>query len=80
MGAKFEPSLANLFIDKWKEDVFYALKRPELVLWARYIDDILLLWRRDFESLDAFMTILNNNNRGITLSSVYTWTNCTQRY
>ncbi|XP_073468934.1 uncharacterized protein [Aquarana catesbeiana] len=37
MGAKFAPSLANLFMGKWEEDVIYANKRPELVLWASSI-------------------------------------------
>ena len=65
MGAKFAPSLANLFMGKWEEDVVYANRRPELVLWARYIDDVLLLWRGSRESLDAFMNSLNLNDRGI---------------
>ena len=65
MGAKFAPSLANLFMGKWEEDVVYADRRPELVLWARYIDDVLLLWRGSRESLVDFMDCLNTNNRGI---------------
>ena len=68
MGAKFAPSLANIFMAKWEEDVVYALERPEIVLWARYIDDILLLWKGDRTSLDTFMTILNDNQVGICLS------------
>ena len=44
MGAKYAPSLANLFMAKWEEDVIYGVNVPELMLWARYIDDILLLW------------------------------------
>lgn len=68
IGAKFAPSLANLLMAKWEEDVIYALKRPELVLWARYIDDTLLLWKGDCESLDEFMSCLNSNDKGIRLS------------
>ena len=44
MGAKYAPSLANLFMAKWEEDVVCVEVRPQIVLWARYIDDILLLW------------------------------------
>lgn len=67
MGAKYAPSLANLFMAQW-EEIIYALKRPELVLWARYIANILLLWKGDFKSLQGFMSILNDNNCGISLS------------
>lgn len=35
MGAKFDPSLANLFMAVWEEDVVYALQRPELTLWGQ---------------------------------------------
>ena len=68
MGAKYAPSLANLFMAQWEEDVVYALRRPELLLWARYIDDVLFLWKGDMESLDAFMIQWNDNDRGIVLS------------
>lgn len=67
MGAKFATSLANLFMARWEEEVVYALNRPELVLWARYIDDV-FLWKGEKDSLCDFMTILNCNNRGIMLS------------
>lgn len=65
MGAKYAPSLANLFMALWEEDVIYAHQRPQVVLWARYIDDVLLLWDGDRHDLDAFMSMLNDNNRGI---------------
>ena len=68
MGAKYAPSLANLFMAQWEEDVVDTPRRPELVLWARYIDDILLLWKGTRESLDSFMSFLNDNDRGIVLS------------
>lgn len=42
MGAKYAPSVANLFMAKWEEDVIYARLRPKLSTWACYIDDILL--------------------------------------
>lgn len=67
-GAKYSQSLAILFMAQWEEDVVYALNRPELVLWARYIDNILLLWRGKRASLDAFMAVLNRNDRGIILN------------
>ena len=67
MGAKYAPSLANLFMAKWEEDVIYNADIPELTLWARYIDDILLLWDGPLDRLEGFMSELNLNQRGIQL-------------
>lgn len=66
-GAKFAPSLANLFVAKWEEDVFYSEHRPSLVLWGRYMDDILLLWDGTPESLKLFFAYMNENYQGISL-------------
>lgn len=71
IGAKFVPSLANIFMARWEEDDIYALNRPEIVLRARYIDDILLLWKVDQGSLDDFMLTLNNNDIGIKLYTFF---------
>lgn len=59
MGAKYAPSLANLFMAKWEEDVIYAQPRPEVTLWACYIDNILLLWDGSETVLLDFMHSLN---------------------
>lgn len=55
--------MANLFMAKREEDVFYTGPRPEL----RYIDDILLIWDGEQSGLDDFMAFLNSNDRGILL-------------
>lgn len=44
IGVKFAPSLENLSMAKLEEDIVYAHCRSELLLWARYIDDILQVW------------------------------------
>ena len=67
MGAKCAPSLANLFMAKWEEDVVYGANVPELMLWTRYIDDILLLWDGPLAKLEDFVLNLNRNQRGIQL-------------
>lgn len=56
MGVKFAPSLANLFIAQWEKDAIYAQQRPQIVLWVRYIDDILLLWDGSEADLSEFST------------------------
>lgn len=38
-----------------------------MILWARYIDDVLLLWEGTRSALLGFMESLNNN-RGIVLN------------
>lgn len=58
--AKFAPSLANLFMVKWEEEVIYAYRRPEVFFWGRYLDDILLLWNDTLDSLHLYMTALND--------------------
>lgn len=70
MGVKFAPSMANLFITKWEEDVIYKEYQPQLVLWKRYryIDYALLLWDTDFDTLDWFVQLLNANHRLILLT------------
>lgn len=68
MGAKYALSLANLLMAKWVEDVIHAQQRPQAILWARYIDDIFLLWGGTHSELLGFMESLNNNNRGIVLN------------
>lgn len=69
MGANYAPSLANVFMAKWEEDAIYAHRSPHLVLWARYIDDILLLWDGNGQKLHEFMSSLNLNDCGIHLNS-----------
>lgn len=68
MGAKFAPSLTNIFMAKWEGDVVYAQGTTSLVLWARYINDILLLWNGSLASLERFFGHLNTNDRGISLT------------
>lgn len=68
MGAKFAPSLANLFMAKLEEDVVYFERNPSLVLWARYIDNVLLLWDDSSEALGEFFFSLNNNYLGLSFS------------
>lgn len=55
MGSYFAPSMANLNMANWEEDLVYGYHRLELVLWRRYIDDVLLLWNKDVTSLDALI-------------------------
>ena len=53
------PSYANLFMAELEERMLTGYHaRP--TLWKRYIDDILVIWPGNQESLDDFVRYLNN--------------------
>lgn len=62
---KFAPSMAYLFMAKWGEDLVLHDRPSGLVLWKRFIDDILCIWDGDVESAETFLSFLNGNDRGI---------------
>lgn len=43
MGAKYAPSVANVFMSEWEETVIYANTPVQLVLYRRYIDDCIVM-------------------------------------
>lgn len=67
MGAKFAPSLTNLFMSKWEVTFIYAQRRSELMFYKRYIDDLILVWVGSEQSLIEFMNCLNANENHIKL-------------
>lgn len=68
MGAKFAPSLANLFMALWEDRNIYSHRTKELIFWRRYIDDALFIWKGNAYTLEKFMTNLNCNDWGIRFS------------
>lgn len=40
----FEPGLANLFMARWDDDTIYGRHWPALLIYKRYIDDVLFVW------------------------------------
>ena len=58
MGTRVAPTFANLFMADFEDRLVstYPLKPT---LWVRFIDDIFLLWDHGRESLDKFITYLN---------------------
>lgn len=51
MGSKFAQSVANIFMPQWEQQVIYADKPKELLMYKRYIDDVLILWEREEKKL-----------------------------
>lgn len=44
MGAKYAPTIANVFVSKWEADYIYNRRKPKLKVYQRYIDDIFVVW------------------------------------
>lgn len=70
MGTKYAPSVANAFMAQWEEEVVHNNTPCQLELYKRFIDDILIVWNGDKDSLEQFLIGLNQDDRNITL----TWT------
>lgn len=63
MGAAFAPNYANLFMGHWEEKYIYNPSNPflsKIILWRRYIDDILLIWNGTAEELERFVIYANS--------------------
>ncbi|XP_063810519.1 toll-like receptor 7 [Pseudophryne corroboree] len=70
MGTRFAPSFANLFMAHWEHENIYQQNpwKDKILLWNRYIDDVIFFWRGDRESLTLFCEHLNQNDRNIVLT------------
>lgn len=67
MGAKCAPSVANLFLNRWKEEQIFSVRRENLKFYRRYIDNIVIIWRVS-EDLQTFYNEINQNIYGITFT------------
>lgn len=61
MGAKYAPSVANLFLSKWEYGDIFGKFRTELEVYKRYIDDIIIVWKASEDSLKATFKEININ-------------------
>jgi hypothetical protein len=60
MGTRMAPSYANLFMGHL-ETTFLNKQDLKPLLWARYIDDIFVLWPHGRDSLSSFISFLNSS-------------------
>ncbi|KAM5145534.1 uncharacterized protein ACMZJ9_012885 [Mantella aurantiaca] len=74
MGAKFAPSVANLFMAKWESEEIFQNRPQALALYKRYIDNIIIVWTGSSVGLESFLSQLNNNVYGIKFTSTYSET------
>lgn len=68
MGARYAPSVANLFLDMWEEEYIYNQQIPQIKLYRRYIDDLIILWDGTPDTFEEFLQQLNINKYGITFT------------
>lgn len=64
MGAPWAPVYACLHLGNWEEEVVFCSEMylAHVGLWMRYIDDVLVLWRRSANTLEQFLLEINENS------------------
>ena len=68
MGTRVAPTLANMFMGDFERKHVYTYRLQPLI-WARFIDDIFLLWTQGRMELDLFIQHLNRAHQNITFTS-----------
>lgn len=64
MGAKFSPSLANLYMGWWERSRIFGPESPHLkdtAFYCRYIDDLLFIVSEPHICLDQWLEYMNDN-------------------
>ena len=73
MGQNFAPSLANIYLALWEENLLsQSIKTP--TVWLRYIDDIFLIWDHPLPDLLKFIDFINSFNPNIKITFEYSFT------
>ncbi|XP_069493449.1 uncharacterized protein [Ambystoma mexicanum] len=78
MGAKYAPSYANLYMGHfeiefaWQHQSFTHLNN--IIFWARYIDDIFLIWNGPLTAFKDYFNYLNHNTYNLKLTTEYSQT------
>lgn len=71
IGAKFAPSVANLYMAKWEEEgILYSM-------YKRFIDDLLHIWWGGAEDMETLLHSMNDNDQNISLTWDVSSENCT---
>lgn len=61
MGTSCAPLYANLYLEGWERTLFSddsaSIYPRHILLWRRYIDDVLVIWTGTTAELSEFMTV-----------------------
>ena len=75
MGQRFAPSVANIYLTLWEEEILSSAPLCPII-WHRYIDDIFAIWRGEVNDLKHFLEFTNTYNPHIKITYEYNITNC----
>ena len=67
MGTKMAPPYANIFMSHFETPLMTTYAQ-HILLWKRYIDDILFLWKGTRQSLEKFIQHTNTLHPTIKLT------------
>ncbi|OCU00888.1 hypothetical protein XELAEV_18006665mg [Xenopus laevis] len=73
MGARFAPTYANLYMGWWEETHVFEGENPLLnnvVLYRRFINDLLFIWAGDGELFNSFVKSLDNEALNLRFTSL----------
>ena len=65
MGSTFAPSVAGLYVHSLESKTILSVENPyvhHIVVWKRYIDDILVIWKGDLNQALSFFGWLNTQD------------------
>lgn len=68
MGAPWAPAYACLHLGLWEKKLSLARFLAHAISWARYIDDVLMIWTGSIDELHEFIQELNRNERNFHLT------------
>lgn len=74
MGARFEPTYANLYLGWWEESHVLGGDAPNLehiVMYRRFIDDLLFVWKGTEEGFREFVKVLENVELNLKFTSSF---------
>ena len=71
MGTKCAPNYANLFMAHFEETYIYPRIQGKSLLYLRYIDDVLVIWKATRQELDDFIEEINSVHNTIKFDVSY---------
>ncbi|XP_015124857.1 uncharacterized protein LOC107046694 [Diachasma alloeum] len=64
MGSPISPTIANIFMEDFENKVLKSAPLKPLV-WFRYVDDTLVLWKHGADTLPQFLNFINSQHPSI---------------
>lgn len=71
MGARYAPSIANIFLNKLEEEQIFTNHWPQLKMYRCYINDIFVIWEGPQWKMEEFLAYINSNEYNIKCTSIW---------